>query len=564
MINIISLTLLNVLLKLIQFINFSACNISLIWSKILDTPSKFDNFEKFSNKDYENAIKRNDKKKLISLFINDECNEMESCIKIVKYKILMYSIELYNYFYDKNKIQLNHYNNCIECIKKILNNNALSFEDIFSEEHMLLLKNSNERVKGISDITRLIINLAIEKHCIIKDENNNESSKSYDIPKIIYIINMAIKVNDIIIVKYLLEEWDNESKIDINCKDMYGNYLISYSINSEEIFKYLLEKGININKEYQKKLISLIISYKPSLLNTLLLQENVPINEKYGKEDYPLINAIKSEQFDSVISLVTYGKEHEYDMNLEDVDGNGALITSYNLKNEDNEKIFKYLINNLDINKKDSNGYTLLYHILMKQDIKPFKLLLDRIHFDNIDKNNNSIFHILINENLDIMLNYIFNEINQNNNSLIIKVNEIINNLYLNGETCISILIRSNNFSIKEIKEYLTKLKNLGADINKMDKQKNTTIEYLIDNKKYDIFNILIENGAIIDEFMIEKIFNTNDIIFTKIIMNTDVGMNLLKETIMDAKNDATDIDNISVRSFSNSITTDENNSDSL
>jgi len=564
MINIISLTLLNVLLKLIQFINFSACNISLIWSKILDTPSKFDNFEKFSNKDYENAIKRNDKKKLISLFINDECNEMESCIKIVKYKILMYSIELYNYFYDKNKIQLNHYNNCIECIKKILNNNALSFEDIFSEEHMLLLKNSNERVKGISDITRLIINLAIEKHCIIKDENNNESSKSYDIPKIIYIINMAIKVNDIIIVKYLLEEWDNESKIDINCKDMYGNYLISYSINSEEIFKYLLEKGININKEYQKKLISLIISYKPSLLNTLLLQENVPINEKYGKEDYPLINAIKSEQFDSVISLVTYGKEHEYDMNLEDVDGNGALITSYNLKNEDNEKIFKYLINNLDINKKDSNGYTLLYHILMKQDIKPFKLLLDRIHFDNIDKNNNSIFHILINENLDIMLNYIFNEINQNNNSLIIKVNEIINNLNLNGETCISILIRSNNFSIKEIKEYLTKLKNLGADINKMDKQKNTTIEYLIDNKKYDIFNILIENGAIIDEFMIEKIFNTNDIIFTKIIMNTDVGMNLLKETIMDAKNDATDIDNISVRSFSNSITTDENNSDSL
>jgi len=485
------------------------CSYKNIYFRVKDEP-------KTSDKDYEDAIKQNNIKRLIFLFINDECNEVESCNKIVCYHILKHSIELYNKIYSKDKINLKR---IYICIKKILNYNALSFEEIFLKEYMVLLKKSNERVKGTSDITRLIINLAIEKHCIIKDGNNNESSKSYDIPKIIYIIKMAIKVDDIRIVKYLLEEWDNESKIDINCKDMNGNYLIFSSINSEEIFKYLLEKGINIKKEYQKKLISLIISYKPSLLNTLLLQENILNNENYGNEDYPLIKAIKRGDYKSVISLVIYGRKHGYDMNLEDVDGNGALIISYNLKNEDNEKIFKYLINNLDINKKDSNGYTLLYHILVKQDIETFKLLLDRISFDNIDKENNSIFHIIINKKLNTMLNYFINEFNQNNNYLIHKTKKIINRFNKNDETCISILIRNNNFSTEEIKECLIQLKNLGADINKMDKQKNTTIGYLIDNKKYNIFDILVENGSRIDKSIVERIFNTNDQILIDIII---------------------------------------------
>ena len=93
----------------------------------------------------------------------------------------------------------------------------------------------------------------------------------------------------------------------------------------------------------------------PHFLKTLFKKENISINEKNANGNRPLTDAIIENNIETVMELVSYGEKYEIDMNVKVAHGNTLLILSYK---KGHMKIFNHLINHLDINEKDDQGFS--------------------------------------------------------------------------------------------------------------------------------------------------------------------------------------------------------------
>lgn len=351
--------------------------------------------------DYKKAIETDDNKILNLLFENDSCEQDIMRLRIVKHRILENGLKC------KHLDKYRHYN----YIKNILSYNALLFEDIISIKNIKILKDCDN-----IDIMELIVD---------KSLNILLSSKKDKLSNINLILNNAIKVGNIDIIKFLFEKTkDITMEIDITIKDNNNEYPIFNSIiyirknqEGENIFKFLLEKISNydIKDDNDNSLLSIALNSKTSFsaVRYILQLNNIDINEKDSNGDYPLMKAIKNGEYENVILLMQYAYNNNIDMNIIDKDGNSPLILSYIYDYND---ILEYLINKLDINCKNNDGKSILCLSLEKNDHDTsIKLIKNGADVNDIDKDHNSLIDYLIkNENYKLL-------------KMILKSNNILN-----------------------------------------------------------------------------------------------------------------------------------------
>eukprot|EP00833_Pecoramyces_ruminatium_P003821 jgi/Orpsp1_1/1177853/evm.model.c7180000063115.2 len=293
-------------------------------------------YNKFTIKDkfYQIAIENKNYKNIETLFNYDKNS---------------FDIQLYNILhYDILDIAVK--SNNIKFVKQLLNFKFFTFKNVCSEK-LFQEANRNNNI----DILKLLIQASIDK--------------SLDIKKSI--------VNDKKISSYIIED-DEYQPIYLNIPDINGNYPLFQAVyyNKPDILEYLLNCGANINIKNLNgnTLLSLAIHNNQYNIVKCLLIHHVNYKERDSSNNYQLINAIHKNSFDIVRLLVTYGIQNNIDMNIIDTNGNTPITLAYQ---RGYHRIFQFLIKCLDINKSDSNGNTVLYYSIMKEDIYTIKTLID-------------------------------------------------------------------------------------------------------------------------------------------------------------------------------------------
>ena len=260
------------------------------------------------------------------------------------------------------------------------------------------------------------------------------------------------------------------------------------------------------------------MNHHPHLLKTLLSYKNVSINEKGANGNCPLIDAIINNDFKSVILLINFGRKNKINMNVKDEQGNTPLILSYK---HGYMEIFNYLISHLDINEKDSKGFSILYYVIIKKDINILFMLLDNnISINNIDNYENSIFQVLINKGYKDILVRIMN---------IPKIKEDVklNHENIKGETLLLTIIKNSNNDFKSIKNKIIKyFLSRGSNINFVNKKGETALSVAIKSKSLSQITTLIENGAIININIILKSIEINNPSMFETLINSDNCVN--------------------------------------
>ncbi|OUM58261.1 hypothetical protein PIROE2DRAFT_64529 [Piromyces sp. E2] len=526
---------------------------------------------------YEKALAKGNYDALRILFENESSEEEEIIYRIIKYDLLENSVKTSNYSFVENIL-----------LYKQFNNKCIHYEKILSEAN-----NNN------IEIAQLLIQVFIFSSSFEGSEYYELSLNKYDNRYFSLLLNLMIKMNNITLVRYLVEDDSLKSNMNLNVSDIKGEYPIIKAFYSEnfEVFKYLIEHGADCNTK-NKNGVSLLwlaihknkmdiikylikhhvdITVKDSNGNTPLMKAvyqnnteivkliinyslknkiNLDITEKDTNGNSPLINAVNhnntaivklliyycnkrritininekdingnpllikaihQNNFDSVISIVNYGINHNIDMNLLDVDGNTPLTISYE---KGYIKIFKYLVEFLDINQRDSRGNSVLYYVIDKGDIEMMKELINigadinlKCSFDEsaidraIFKGNVEILELLL-ENDNLLLNKInilgktplISVINEDNYTVEQK-ESIIETFIEKGANINMVCSKDGNSPLMYAYQagYLSIVELLiynGADINIKNKEGNSLLVYAIKNNDFPLVKYLTENGA--------------------------------------------------------------------
>jgi ankyrin repeat protein len=419
---------------------------------------------------YEKAFNNNNYEAMRILFGHDTSEEYVIFRRLNKYNVL------------ENAVRLNN----IPFVKNLLKYERLSFHTINFKTILIAAHNTLNL-----DLFKLLVNSAL-------NDSMEESSKQYDPTHINYMINMAIRIDNFEIVKYLTEDEKYKSSVNLNSKDINGEYPIitAFYDGKFEVFKYLIEHGadVDFNDNGHSLLSSAIDNTESVKYVKYLLRKRVNINKKDGNNCYPLIKAIKKNKIDIVILLIKHANKHKINMDILDKDGNTPLILAYRLNHEE---IFRFLIKymkKIDINKKDSNGNTLLFYTILKEDIETIEYLIN--NGANVNYKNNKGKSPL---GLAISKGYKYlNALLSNNNNLSVNMPNVIeDNPY-------ATIIRLNGYSLKEKEDIIQKLINNGYHINTMDKCKKTPLVYAVQYHLSSIVRLLVENGADINFFIKE------------------------------------------------------------
>jgi len=454
---------------------------------------------------YEKAIEKDNNDLLRVLFENDSNKDNTISKRIIKYNLLKKAVKI----------------NCYGFVEKVLcfvtfNNKCMDYEDIFQEAIQ----------KCDIKISKLLINTFIKDSLKNLNNTSEEISNEKYISKLInLVLNVIIKYNNLPLVKYVMESKIYKNNIDINIKDINDEYPIitSFYYSDIYIFKYLLEQGADCNTKNDCGVSLLLLAIHNNKWEMLeqLIEHHVDINEKdingisplhkainqnrteivellidYANENqipidinkkddygyYPLIKAINQNNFDIVFSIINYGYENKINMNVKDINGNTPLTLSYELKRLD---IFNYLVKFLDVNQTDSEGKSVLFYAIDKNDIENVKKLINIGANINLkDNSNNSIIDNAINVgNVEIL------------NLLLQKNNIALNIVNSNNETPIISLLNSNKFKENEKELYINKFIEKSSNINSVDNDGNSPLVYAVQKHYISIVELLFNNG---------------------------------------------------------------------
>ncbi|OUM59360.1 hypothetical protein PIROE2DRAFT_63825 [Piromyces sp. E2] len=297
----------------------------------------------------------------------------------------------------------------------------------------------------------------------------NEKTKDGILP-----LTKAITQNNDLIV-YLLLEYGIKNKIDLNIneKDITGSYplLLAMKQNNVDLISLIMKYGKECNVEL-----------------------NITRND--NNENYPFLSAIKKGDINIVMTFTKYIMEQGYDMPKLFENKINPLIYAYT---NGYKEIFNFLINYQSIfngNEKDFQGYSLLYHAVLKEDMPTIQYLIENgSDINSEDKNGTAIIHLLFNKSK--FNEKIFNTLLQNNNIDLNKKNS-------DGDTLLLLLIKKNiPFAIKE--NYIKTIIRRGANVNIKDRNGNSPLSEAIKLNSLSIVACLLENGA-----------NVNDLIHNK------------------------------------------------
>jgi len=302
-------------------------------------------------------------------------------------------------------------------------------------------------------------------------------------------------IKNIRILKMLIQQG-----IDINSKDKEGKTLLVYAIEEEDKFivNYLLENHasiqlINQNIKYLRKLTKIKKENKKELLENfefrmknkfniikILLEYGLDIDAKDEKGKTLLLYAIEDENE----LIVNYLLENH--ASIQPINENIKYLKELTKNNKENEKellkTFEFRMKNklniiklllkygLDINAEDEERKTLLLYVIDEVNESLFYYLL---------KNKTSLESLQA-INIKVLLKFIFNTIENENENVLNKLSK-----YANKE--------------KEEEKYIEIIKLLiqsGLDINDKDEEGNTILIYAIEARKVSVIQYLLERNA--------------------------------------------------------------------
>eukprot|EP00833_Pecoramyces_ruminatium_P018488 jgi/Orpsp1_1/1192520/evm.model.d7180000093948.1 len=185
---------------------------------------------------YKKAIEKKNYSTLRILFENESSKETKILNRIIKYDILEKAIESGCYSFIEKVLHYETFNNKNINYEKILTNTVS--ENKLDITKLLLKTFVNASYYNTT------INTKIQKDKNVKSEPSNSKCHS----KAEYInlaLNLAIKLKSLPLVQYMVEDDAFKTNLDINAKDIYGDYPIitAFYADDIEIFKYLLEHG---------------------------------------------------------------------------------------------------------------------------------------------------------------------------------------------------------------------------------------------------------------------------------------------------------------------------------
>jgi len=479
---------------------------------------------------YKEAYKYYNFDSIKILFEYDGCNDDNLIKRVKKYNILYIAVRLNNYNFIKNILNystFNHryINSGFEYYSSIRYYpcNYINYETIFSQA---MYTNDIKIIKLLT--SAFICNSCFPNdNCkypyIIKNKKDNILIKNYKIRYLNLILNLFIKNKKITLLKNLIEDNEFSDYIDLNIKDINGNYLIITALdtNNFDIFKYLIDHGVDCNSKNNNGVPILLIAIQnenEDMIETLLNQPNINIrekdpndynsitkaininnncivdllikhaekhhikislNEKDKNGDSTLIHAINKNNFDNVVSLMDYGQRHNINVNMVDKNGCPPLILSYKLNHM---LIFNYLLNYFDINQIDAFGNNLLFYVIDKNDVA----LTEKLISCGMDINNEN------NQGISILDYAILNNCKEITDLLLNQDNLILNKRNSQGRTPLIMFIRK--FSDEET---IGKFIKRGANVNLVDSNGMSPLIHAIEQNKYSIVRLLIKNGAL-------------------------------------------------------------------
>jgi len=443
---------------------------------------------------YKKASDKGNYEAMKIIFENDGNDQDIVFCRINKYEVLEKAVKMNDYTFVKN----------------ILSYKTFSFKNILSES-LLIEANKN----GSMNIMKLLIKEALKS----VNKHKETAQTSYDPGYLNLVLNMAIKIKNLKLVEYLVEDKEFQSALDINKKDSNNEFPIITAIYSGniEIFEYLMDHGADCNTKDSNgnPLLSLAIGNNPFLVKYLLRESNININEKDANGNYPLINAINQNDVDNVILLAKYGNDNNMDMDINDMNGNTPLTLSYKLEHYE---IFKFLVKYIDIiNKKDANGNSILYYTINEGDVNTTKYLINNgVDVNFQDKFGNSALHISIyKKNREIL------------NALLQNKNIILNTVNKRGESPLITIIKINDYTIKDNEDIIKELIKRGAGVNFVDNIGNSPLVYAVQKRTLPIVKLLIKKGANVN-FLIKRT-NKSILMYAIELGEADIVKHLVK-----------------------------------
>lgn len=432
---------------------------------------------------YRKTIENKNYEALRIIFENDSSEEHIILKRIIKYELFEKAIESNNYRFIKNI--LNYYP---------FNYRNINFEKIIFEAYH---KNIN--------IWKLLIRSFIytSNDKMNKKLGNFFSNKEYDVRYLNLLLNIGIRNGDKALIEYLIEDDDFQSNLDIDARDINGEYpvITAFYSNNFEIFKYLIAHGANINSKNNNGMSLLLLSIydgEMDRIKYLLENPNISIFEKDNNGNYTLLQAIHQNNTEVVYLLLNYCDSQNIiiDINEKDNAGNYPLIRAIHNKNIDIIKLilnyaYKYNIN-LKINERDTSGNLPLIKALDQNSFIIAELLINycnqykiEIKINEKDGNGNNLLMKAVKHNNTHITELLVDYCDKNQTEL------CINDYDENGNTALIIAIERNNFDI------VFSLVNYGIDHNiDMNKSniKNEMPLTLSYSKGYmDIFKYLVK-----------------------------------------------------------------------
>jgi ankyrin repeat protein len=331
------------------------------------------------------------------------------------------------------------------------------------------------------------------------------------------VFNM-IKLKDF---KKLKEFILKNTNMDLNIYDQHNNYLIHYLIlyDQYDILKLVLKRDIRLDilDIDDRTILHTPIKYNYTKILELLLESNkeligvsiVDIKDKLGLT--ALHYCVVLDNFECLEILLKYNA----DPLLKNASGLNSIHLALLLNRE---RIFKYLIDKVELTFLSNKNETILQMALSNQNLNLINYLITKnINLDNQEKeygltalhlsiiyNYKSITEKLINNSANINIqddygnsalmyavsNLLFDQMN-----ILLKYSYLNYNLTnINGETALHILLKKNEK--KELNKFIE-----NTDLNIQDNEGNTCLYLLTKNNEFNknlqnkILNIFIKNN---------------------------------------------------------------------
>jgi ankyrin repeat protein len=440
---------------------------------------------------------------------------------ILSYVIHIFFYQLYDCFIDKTL-----FDNFVDIkMIKYIYNNMFMINDLpqYIDTHNKPLDDYNyfnNIMKHMLNITQIYsrINIIYVNDILLSyiKENINYSDINYSDNELFNLMNNVLQRK---IIEFIILKFSNNNFLDEN-----KNNLLYYAVNKDlslDIIKKIIEKNININNinnDLDTVLSFAIKKIKSSELIILLINNNSDINY-IDKNAESIFHLLLKYRYIDIIEIII---DKFLYFNIRDINNNNEL--QHGIIQKLPQNILEILINKVNINNVNNDGYNSLHLAIQNKNIDIVKKLLEKNIDINTDINNtkSTLYLCLENDILDenilssILEKTVVNKsisispiniglIKNISLNLIDKMIDIydINQLNTDNSNCLYTLCRNcNDNNFNEYFKLIQKVIGLGININQNDNVFISPLTRSITNKninndnKIKLINLFLDNKA--------------------------------------------------------------------